>query len=164
MVGALAILLGIGMAVFSLAVLQRRGNGRRSRAVTRGLDQGPYASDNRHATDVRPPRWRDAIVEAARRPRELRLRELPWRARRECGWSIPEACIRSARPEKGRRRPLPRPVVLDYQERHQHDWHAELRPGGRKRQRIWSIVAFVRSCLLFPMRTKRWTASAEPKQ
>ena len=137
-IGALAIVVGIGAAAFFFGgYYSVAGTTEDPAAVTWALTRVRTASINRHANDNPPASFGDAAMVGGRRQSlcQFRLRELPRRAWRQMAEVLGRAASRSARPEEGRRRPLPCPTVLGNQERHQHDGHAELRAGRRHGRR-----------------------------
>ena len=163
-IGALAILFGIGAAVFFFGgYYSVAGTAEDPAAVTWALTKVRTASISRHATDSPPATTRRSRDRGGRRQRvcQLWLRQLPRRARRPMAEIFGRAASRSARPEGRRRRPLALPVVLGHQERHQHDGHAELRAGRRKgRPKSGRSWLSSRSCRPFP----RPTTSAGPRR
>src|SRR4051812_8842927 len=138
LIGALAILFGIGSAVFFFGgYYSVAGTAEDPAAVTWALTKGRTASVSRYATDSPPAALGEAaIVEAGGQPpTTLRFAERPPPARGSVAEIFGRVASRPTRPEESRRRPLPIAAVLDHQERHQDDGHAELCPGRRNRHR-----------------------------
>ena len=135
-IGALAVIVAIGAAVFFLRrLLSAWPAPQEEPAIVHwALVQVRTASINRHANDT-PPTTIDnpATIQAgARAVRRTRLHQLPRRAGRGLGQVLGRAAARSARPQGSRERSHAGAIVLGDQERHQHDRHAELR--ARRRQ------------------------------
>ena len=107
-IGALAILVGIGAAVFFFGGFYSvAGTAEDPAIVTWALTRVRTASINRHADDQPPASINindAATVQAgAKAVRRTWLRQLPWRAGRQLGQVFGRSASRSARPE-GRRR------------------------------------------------------------
>ena len=105
-IGALAIVVGIGAAVFFFGgYYSVAGTAEDPAAVTWALTRVRTASINRHANDNPPASFGDAaMVQAgAKALCQFRLRQLPRRARRQMAEVLGRTASRSAGPEGCRR-------------------------------------------------------------
>ena len=138
-IGALAIVFGIGCAVFFFGgYYSVAGTAEALAAVTWALTKVPVRvrQSPRHPQSASPRSATTPWCRPARRP-------MPADGCANCHgtpgvmWLKYSEGLHPDPPdlEEGRRRRLPSPVVLDHQERHQHDWHAELRAGRRQGRR-----------------------------
>ena len=140
-IGVLAIIGAVAAgSLFLRRILQHRRNRAGSRDRRLGARQRAPGRD-------RPPRQRYAARHAQRcrhgprrrtRLRRTRLRQLPWRARCHLGEVLRGPEPRAARPQGGGWGASAARAVLDRQERHQDDRHAEFR--RRRRARPGNLV------------------------
>ena len=134
-IGALAIVVGIGAAIFFFGGFYSvAGTAEDPAAVTWALTQVRNASINRHAHRQPPASFGDpASVQAG-------AKAFASHGCTNChggpgvSWLKYSEGLHPDPPDlkKVVGHLLPCPVVLDSQERHQHDGHAELRAGGRQ--------------------------------